>query len=157
MSQSTTLHASFTIERMLNASPAQVFQAWAAPAVKARWFVGPRGQWKEKIREFNFRVGGRERLVGSLPDGKLTTFDCRYLDIVPNERIVYNYEMFIDGTRISISLATVHLTPSGASTRLRLTEHAVFLHNYDDAGGREKGTRALIDQLEKALRVKPAG
>ncbi len=39
MSQTTTLHATFTIERMLNASPQQVFHAWSAPAVKARWFI----------------------------------------------------------------------------------------------------------------------
>ncbi len=76
---------------------------------------------------------------------------------MPDERIVYTYDMFTDQARISISLATVLLTPSGASTRMRFTEHAVFLHSYDDAGGREKGTRALIDQLEASLRVKPAG
>ena len=54
-------HLSFSIERVLNASQAQVFMAWSNPSVKRRWFVGPRGQWKERIREFDFRVGGRRR------------------------------------------------------------------------------------------------
>jgi len=31
------------------------------------------------------------------------------------------------------------------------TEQAVFLDGYDDASGREKGTRALMDKLETAL------
>jgi uncharacterized protein YndB with AHSA1/START domain len=37
-------HATFAIERTFEATPAQVFAAWADPAAKARWFVGP-GDW----------------------------------------------------------------------------------------------------------------
>ena len=155
MNQSFTPFATFGVERIINAAPDQVFLAWSKPSLKARWFVGPRGQWKEKIRESNFRVGGRERLIGSWSDGRVTTFDCRYLEIIANERIAYSYEMFIDKTRISMSLANVQLTPSGASTRLRYHEHAVFLNGFADNGGREQGTRALLDQLESVLRVKP--
>ena len=116
----------------------------------------PRGQWKERSREFNFRAGGREGLVGVWADGKVSSFAARYLDIVPGQRIVYTYDLHIDQARISISLVTVQFSPSGAGTRMVFTEQSVFLDGYDDAGGREKGTRVLIDQLEASLRVKPA-
>jgi hypothetical protein len=33
-----------------------------------------------------------------------------------------------------------------------LTEQGAFLDGYDDAGGRDRGTRGLLDQLEAALR-----
>ena len=156
MSQPPAQHTTFTIDRVLNAPPAQVFKSWSEPSAKSRWFSGPPGQWKERSREFNFRVGGREALVGLRTDGKVSTFAARYLDIVPEQRIVYSYEMYLDQARISISLATVQFSPTGAGTRMTFTEHAVFLDGHDDAGGREKGTRALIDQLEASLRVKPA-
>ncbi len=155
MSDTSTRHHSYTIERTLNASPAQVFKAWTEPGAKSRWFSGPREQWREHSRESNIRVGGREHLVGAWQDGRQTIYDARYLDIVPGERIVYVYDMFIDQKRISISLATVQIAPVGAATRLQYTEQEIFLDGHEDGGGREKGTRVLFDQLEASLRVKP--
>jgi hypothetical protein len=38
--QRSTQHATFDIERVYDASPAQVFGAWAGAAAKAKWF-GP--------------------------------------------------------------------------------------------------------------------
>jgi uncharacterized protein YndB with AHSA1/START domain len=150
MNKRSTDHASFVIERKFAASPAQVFAAWSDPKAKARWFKRP-AEWKDKVRELDFRVGGHERLVGTRPDGRISTFDARYHDIVPDQRIIYAYEMHIDDARISVSLATVTLEPAGAGTRMTFTEQAVFLDGFDDQGSRERGTRALLDNLDAAL------
>ena len=150
MSQRSTDHATFVIERKFSASPAQVFAAWADIKAKQRWFKGP-AEWKDKVRELDFRVGGHERLVGTRPDKKVSTFDARYYDIVPDQRIIYTYEMHIDEARISVSLATVTLEPAGTGTRMTFTEQAVFLDGFDDQGGRERGTRALLDNLDATL------
>ena len=136
-------------------APAQVFMAWSNPTVKARWFVGPRGQWKERVREFDFRVGGRERLVGRFIDGTTSTFDARFLDIVPEQRIIYTYDMLGGQKRISVSLTTLEFTPLGSGTHFRYREQALFLDGYDDGGKREKRTVVLLDQMEASLRVKP--
>ncbi len=144
-------HGTVVIERTYPAPPSRVFAAWADPAAKARWFVGPEG-WKELQREADFRVGGHERLRGIFPGGRTSDFDARYHDIVPDERIVYSYGMHVDGKRISVSLATVELTPAGGGTRLTFTEQAVFLDGYDGAAGREQGTGMLLDQLGASLR-----
>jgi len=146
-------HGTFTIERVYPAAPARVFRAWADPAAKARWFVGPKTAWKETYRAFDFRVGGSERVTGGPPGEPAHSFDARYWDIVPDERIVYAYEMHIGDTRISVSLATVEFKPSGGGTRLVFTEQAVFLDGYDDAGSRERGTKVLLDQLGAALQA----
>lgn len=151
MSERSTHHATFVVERTFTTSPARVFAAWATPEAKAHWFRGP-DEWQETDRELDFRVGGRERLSGVWPGGRISVFDGRYQDIVQDQRIIYTYEMHLNETRISISLATVELKPAGAGTRMIFTEQAVFLDGFDDAGGREKGTRALLDKLEAALR-----
>ena len=70
---------------------------------------------------------------------------------MPNERIVFCYEMHIGKAKISVSLATVEFKPDRKGTRFVLTEQGAFLDGYDDAGSRERGTRGLLDQLEKAL------
>ena len=150
MSKRSATHGTFTLERVYEASPGRVFKAWADPAIKARWFVGP-SDWQLLERAIDFRVGGTERLSGRKGSGIVSTFDAVYHDIVPDQRIIYCYDMRLDGTHISASLATVELKPEGAGTRLTFTEQAVFLDGYDDSGSRERGTRILLEQLGKEL------
>jgi uncharacterized protein YndB with AHSA1/START domain len=143
-------HGSFTLRREYDAPVAMVFKAWANKQAKTKWFAGPEG-WKEIIREQDFRAGGRERAKGRFPNGRESDFQCEYRDIVENERIVYVYDMYVDGTKISVSLATVTFEKAGKGTKLTITEHGAFLDGYDDAGGREHGTNILLDQLGRAL------
>ena len=50
---------------------------------------------------------------------------------MPDQRIVTTYEMLMADTRISVSLATVELTPAGG-TRLVYTEQGAFLDGHDN-------------------------
>ena len=147
----STQHATFVVERTYDATPAQVFSAWAEPAAKAHWFAGS-DESKLLKREMDFRVGGRECVVGKWSNDVVTSFESLYQDIVPNQRIVYSYDMHQDEKRISVSLATIEFKPEGAGTRLIITEQGVFLDDYDDAGSREAGTRWLLEKIEVALR-----
>jgi uncharacterized protein YndB with AHSA1/START domain len=152
MTERSAQHGSFTIERKLNVAPTKVYTAWSTLEGKSRWFTAPSGEWQQQLREFDFRVGGRERLVGRWKSGMVTDFRCQYLDIVPQQRIVYTYDMHVDERRISISLATIEFKPADGGTQLIVTEQGVFLDGYDDVGSREKGTGSLMDNLERALR-----
>lgn len=150
MMRSTT-HATFVIERDFPHPPAKVFDAFANPQSKAKWFGGPE-EWEKSNHQLDFRIGGKESASGGTPDGPVHAYSAEYWDIVPNERIVSCYEMHLDKTRISVSLATLEFKPSVAGTRFVLTEQGVFLDGYDDAGERERGTRELLDQLDRYLR-----
>jgi uncharacterized protein YndB with AHSA1/START domain len=156
VSERFTTHGTFVIERTYDASPARVFRAWADPSAKARWFVGP-ADWQLLERAIDFRVGGQERLSGRKGSGIISTFDGVYHDIVPDQRIIYSYDMHLDQKHISVSLASVELTPVGTGTRLVFTEQAAFLDGYDDAGSREGGTRALLEKLGAELQRQVAG
>lgn len=146
MGERSVTHATFVIERRYAAAPAAVFGAWAQPEAKARWFAGPAG-WKQIKREFDFRTGGRERVSGMHAHGLVSDFDARYLDIVPDQRIIYSYDMYVDEVKISVSLATVEFKAAAKGTRLVFTEQAAFIDGFDDGGGRERGTVGLLDQL----------
>jgi uncharacterized protein YndB with AHSA1/START domain len=147
----SVVHATFSLQRIYDASPAQVFRALSDKAAKARWFEGGDG-WTVIEREMDVRPGGRERAKGRWPSGMITTFDAVYFDIVPNQRLVYTYEMHLDDRKISVSLATIELDAAGAGTRLAITEQGAFLDGYDDAGSREHGTGLLLDRLGASLR-----
>ena len=150
MTERSVVHATSVIERTYDASPARVFAAWADPAAKAGWFGAAGGH------ELDFRVGGREINRGGPPGGPVYTFDARYHDIVPDQRIVYAYDMYLDQTRISVSLATVELQPVGNGTRLLFTEQGAFLDGHDQPQYREQGTGDLLDALGAELRRTPA-
>jgi uncharacterized protein YndB with AHSA1/START domain len=155
MTERSVTHATFVIERVYDAAPARVFAAWATPAAKGSWFVGP-DEWEKSDHELDFRVGGRERVSGGPAAGPVHVYNGLYQDIVPNERIIVSYDMHLDQTRISVSLATVEFKPAGAGTRLIYTEQGAFLDGYDDPAGREHGTRALLDNLGAALKRESA-
>jgi uncharacterized protein YndB with AHSA1/START domain len=152
----STVHDTFVITRTFAFPPELVFSAWSSAQAKSRWFAGPTG-WETQRRVLDFRVGGEEQVIGRKPDGGVSTFTAHYYDIVPNERIVYAYEMYIDGTRISVSAATVEFKEQKGNCQLVVTEQGVFLDDFDDARGREHGTRILMDQLESSLVTQAAG
>jgi uncharacterized protein YndB with AHSA1/START domain len=146
-------HASFVIERTFNYGPAALFRAWTDPAAKARWFNGPADKWTEQVREMDVRVGGRDRLIGKFVDGSESRFEALYFDVVPERRLVYTYDMYWQGKKISVSLASVEFVAHGKDdgTRLIVTEQHAFLDGHEDSGSRERGTRSLIDNLGVAL------
>jgi hypothetical protein len=68
---------------------------------------------------------------------------------VLRERIVYSYEMRIDGPEISVSLATLEIEPAGEGrTKLKVWEQGAFLDGYDDAGKRKHGTGRLVTRSD---------
>jgi len=146
MSNRSATHSTFVIERDYDAAPARVFAAWADVNAKGQWF----GPGDEQEHELEFREGGREHFEAAV-NGAVYSYDALYEDIVRDERIVYTYNMHRDGARMSVSVTTVELLPTGAGTRLRYTEQGVFLDGEDTPELREQGTRELLDKLGQAL------
>jgi uncharacterized protein YndB with AHSA1/START domain len=146
----SVVHATFRIERTYDAPPSLVFRALSDKAAKDRWFGGG-DSFTALEREMDVRPGGRERLRGRWKSGMETMFDAVYFDVVPDTRLVYCYEMTLDGRKISVSLATMEIIETGTGTRLVVTEQGAFLDGYDDAGKREEGTGFLLDRLGASL------
>jgi uncharacterized protein YndB with AHSA1/START domain len=151
MTLTTIAHDTFVIERTYDIPVDQVFRAWADPILKARWFAGS-AEALGAGYELDFRVGGREVNRGGPPGGPVYIYESQFRDIVPEQRIVYTYEMFADDIRISVSVATVQFGDNDGATQLVLTEQGVFLDGHDTAAQREEGTVSLLDSLSAILR-----
>lgn len=144
------MHGSFTLERSYPVPPARLFHALTNLEAKARWFSGGDAQ-KMVERSMDATPGGRERAYGHWPDGTTTRFDAVYFDVVQDQRLVYAYEMHLNDVKISVSLATLELSPTAGGTRLVVTEQGSFLDGYADNGSRQEGTGLLLDKLGAAL------
>ena len=151
MSTAPLQYDTFVIERKLPQPPSRVFAAFADQQRKARWFGCVDG-WEVAEHTLDFRVGGREVWRGGPPGDAPHRNDTYYHDIVADERIVWSYAMQVAGRRISVSLATLELSPDGTGTRMRFIEQGVYLDGHDGLAERERGTKDLLDNLERALR-----
>jgi uncharacterized protein YndB with AHSA1/START domain len=147
---SSVVHDSFSIERVYPAAPEKVFAAWATLDAKKQWFGNEEGLEPVGEQVLDFRVGGQERFAAKA-EGKLFEFAATYCDIVENERIVWTYDMLMDGRRISVSLSTVEIAATPGGTTLVMTEQGAFLDGLDTNEQRRAGTEQFLDNLADFL------
>ena len=155
MEQQSVIHSTFVIERSFGKPPERVFLAFADAAKKRRWFADPE---TSEIEEFgmDFRVGGTERLryrfkEGTPLKGQELTNEGRFLEIVPERRIVTASTMALGEKRISASLVTIELMPTDKGTDLICTHQGAFFEGADGPKMREAGWRTLLDKLTAEL------
>ncbi|MBC7956676.1 MAG: SRPBCC family protein [Cytophagales bacterium] len=151
----TVQHGSFVLQRDYQATPAQVFSAWASVEAKRNWFHGGTG-WTQLAHSLDFRVGGLEISRGQTADGVRHDYDAHYQDIVPDARIILAFSMMVGPVRISSSLLTVTVQAEGQGTRLVLTEQIAVLDSRYPLAGREEGTRWLLENLAAYVEGAPS-
>ncbi len=161
MTARSVIHDTFAIERTYPAAPSRVFAAFASAEAKNVW--GDTGDLEPAegdagIAEFDFRAGGRERF-GFKMGGTTYRYDARYYDIVPDQRIIYGYEMYAGDARISVSVATIEFAKSGDGTALTVTEQGAYLDGIDGPQApslRKEGVAEMLDNLTGYLAAQAA-
>ena len=154
MSKSSPTSGSLTINRNFKHAPEKVFAAFANPKTKAKWFVGPKGG-EDLERTIDVRTGGSEVLRFKHPSGMITHFIARYHAVEKDKRIVYSYDLMIDGKHHSTSLAVVELKSAGKSTDMIFTEFVAWHDGTELAKGlasREHGTSWQFDKVAEVLK-----
>lgn len=149
-------HETFTLKKIIAAPPARVFAAWADPEQKRKWFVEDDSEnWETLDYTMDFRVGGREYgrfvLLAKTPAEGEHVNETVFLDIAPDQRIVFAYTMALNGRIHSASLATVRFTEAGTGTRVSYTEQGAFYDKGDGVAGRKAGWMSILNALAAYL------
>ncbi|MFF1822552.1 SRPBCC family protein [Kribbella sp. NPDC058245] len=134
-------HSTFTLERRYPAPVEQVFEAWANPEARKRWMA----QGAEHSQDFT--VGGLEVVKGFDGEGRPLTYEARYAEIVPNERIITTSTLRAGSQLSTTSVTSVEFQPDGTETVLVLTEHGAYLPGQEQPEWREQGTAQQLDTL----------
>jgi len=134
------------VTRTFDAPPPIVFRAWSQPDLFRRWWV-PKGAGISLIScDLDVRTGGKYRLEFGAGDDTMA-FYGKYLDVVPNERIVWTNDEGEEG-----AVTTVTFEDQGGRTLLTFHELYPSTEALEEAmAGSAAGLPTQLDQLDELL------
>lgn len=139
-------HATVLVEREVPATTEQVFVAFANARIREEW--GAPSDASTIIYDHDdFREGGEDRFRCGSKANPSIHGTTRYLEIIPDRRIVSSETISMDGRRLCASLITLELSPSGSGTTLRSTSQVASFIGDDMIKGTERGNNGSLDSL----------
>ena len=138
MSDSTISKDAVVIERTFEAAVDLIWQMWTDPDHFKEWY-GPQG-FSVPVAEMELRVGGKRLICMASPDGSMKMWTTgEYVEIVPNERLVYT-ESPADENGNLVSPAAMGM-PEGYPA---MTEVTVTLEDLPDKIRQHRGDTVFI-------------
>jgi uncharacterized protein YndB with AHSA1/START domain len=160
MTAPATTKKTFTVERMLRASPEKVWQMWTTREGLERWW-GPEG-FSVQVLHIDVRVGGQFELIMTTDvpqivavlreSGMGASHRLRgdYTVVEPDRRLVYtNAVDFVPGVAPYTSTTRVELTAAPGGTQLAVTNDV--MHDAMWTERARMGWEQEIGKLERAL------
>lgn len=130
--------------RTIRADVERVYKAWTEPEQMTKWF-GCMETQAVKISQ-DLRVGGNYSVNVQLDDQKSCTMSGTYLEIVPNEKLVYSWTNTAEDYPAKDTLVTVEFIAKGATTEIHL-KHSKFDRPIS-VQGHTMGWGAAFDKFE---------
>jgi uncharacterized protein YndB with AHSA1/START domain len=136
------------VTRTFDAPPRLVFKAWARPELFQRWWVPKSAPGISLVScEMDVRTGGKYRLQFGSGESDTMAFHGKYLEVVPDERIVWTNDEGEEG-----AVTTVTFADQGGKTLLTFHEVYPSKEALDEAmTGAAAGLPEQLDQLEEML------
>lgn len=139
------------LTRLMDASPEALFRCWTDPELVKKWFAPH--PWTISRVESDVRPGGASLVVMRSPDGDEFPNAGVYLDVLPNQRIVFTdaYTQAWKPSAKPFMTAVVTFEKEGGKTRytaraLHWTDEDMETHKNM---GFHEGWGQCADQLEK--------
>ena len=136
------------VTRTFDAPARLVFEAWTKPELFEQWWVPRSMGMTLRSCELDVRTGGKYRLVFGDDPANPMAFFGEYLDVVPNQRLVWtNEESGADG-----SVTTVTFEEKDGRTMLVMSELYPTKEALDAAGtGAQEAMNETFGQLDELL------
>jgi uncharacterized protein YndB with AHSA1/START domain len=153
---STDPKLDLVLERHADVSPAQVWKAWTTPEHLMKW-LAPR-PWTITECEVDLRPGGQLKFVMRSPERQLYPNLCCFLEVVPNQRLVWT-DALLPGYRPALEpfFTAVVLMESDGKGGTNYT--AIAIHRDEDgrkkheAMGFHQGWGQVFDQMVEHIKA----
>jgi uncharacterized protein YndB with AHSA1/START domain len=135
------------VTRTFNGPARLVYEAWTKPDLLMRWWVPKSIGMTFLSCEADVRTGGSYRFVFGHPaSDKPVTFFGKYLEVIPNSRLVSTSEESPDG-----SVTTVTFEEKDGKTLLVMSERFPSKEAFDANHGMEDAMPETFAQLDELL------
>lgn len=132
--------------RLFDAPPHLVWRAWTTPELFERWWVPASLGAPMHVRQLDVRVGGGYRIEFDGEGGQVWAFFGKYLEVIPNQRIVWTNEESEDGP-----ISTVTFEERDGKTLLTFHERHPSKEALDANIGGSEGLPEQFAQLAELL------
>lgn len=131
------------VTRTFDALPSMVYKAWSQPELFQRWWMPKSLSGVSLVScELDVRTGGKYRLEFGMGGSETMAFHGKYLEVVPNERIVWTNDEGEAG-----AVTTVTFVEQGGKTLLTFQEAYPTKEALEEA--LQGSAAALPEQLEQ--------
>ena len=131
------------VTRIFDAPPSMVYKAWSQPALFQRWWMPKSVSGISLVScDMDVRTGGKYRLEFGADGSETMAFYGKYLEVVPNERIVWTNDEGEEG-----AVTTVTFEDQGGTTLL--TFHELYPTSEALEEALQGSAAALPEQLEQ--------
>ena len=131
------------ITRTFDAPPSVVFRAWSRPELFQRWWVPKSASGVALVScDMDVRTGGKYRLEFGAGGSDTMAFYGKYLEVVPDERIVWTNDEGEEG-----AITTVTFEDRGGKTLLNF--HEIYPSKEALEEALQGSAAGLPDQLEQ--------
>jgi uncharacterized protein YndB with AHSA1/START domain len=131
------------VTRLFAAPPGLVYRAWSEADLFRRWWMPKSVSGVALVScEIDMRTGGKYRLEFGTGGSDTMTFHGKYLEVVPNARIVWTNDEGDEG-----AITTVTFEDQGGGTLL--TYHEVYPSSEALEDALQGSAAALPEQLEQ--------
>lgn len=141
-----TSERELVVTRHFDAPPHVVFAAWTTPELFRQWWSPRSLDMPIFSCEMDVRTGGGYRLVFGKDAAQTFAFFGKYIEVVPNERLVWTNEEEEDG-----AVTTVTFEAQGERTLLTLHELYPSKEALESQAGAEEALPEQFGQLDALL------
>lgn len=136
------------VARTFNTLPQKVYKAWSQPDLFQRWWVPKSANGVSLVScDLDVRTGGKYRLEFRAGGSDTMAFYGKYLEVVPNQRIVWTNDEGEGG-----AITTVTFKGEGGTTRLNFHESYPSKEALEEAlQGSAAGLPEQFEQLDELL------
>lgn len=141
-----TSERELVVRRTFNGPAHILFQAWTKPELFMRWWA-PKSMGVPMLScEMDVRVGGGYRIAFGHDAASAMEFFGKYLDVIPNARLVWTNEESDDA-----AVTTVTFEEKDGKTLLVLHEVYPSKEAFEANSGAEGGLPEQFEQLDELL------
>lgn len=134
--------------RIFDAPPSTVYRAWSDPELFRRWWMPKSATGVSLVScDMDVRTGGKYRLEFSAGGPETMAFYGKYLEVIPDARIVWTNDEGEEG-----AITTVTFEDQGGKTLLTFHEIYPSAEALEEAlQGSAAGLPEQLDQLDELL------